>query len=260
MAYGFDAYTSEDLVNWNGPFEIFTKTKNFWGDRCFWAPECYFYDGRFYLVATFSSEVENMGTQILVSDSPLGPFEIHSDGPVTPREWKCLDGTLYFEAGTPYMVFGRSFLDNIEGEMYSIELSKDLQRGVGEPKLLFKACEASWSVPVPFAKIEFGIEGDAYFIDGPSLYKTSGGRLLMLWSSWGVKNYAVGIAVSSNGKIDGEWTHIDETFYGENGGHGMLFEDKESKLCFGLHFPNDKYKERPLIKEVLELDGLICIK
>ncbi len=260
-AFGFDAYTSDDLENWNGPYEIFKKYEGFWADRCYWAPECYFYDGKFYLVTTFASETENMGTQILVSDSPLGPFKVHSDGPVTPREWKCLDGTLYFdEEGTPYMVYGHSFQDNPEGEMYVVELSKDLKSAVGEHKLLFKASEPKWSTPIPFAKKEFGIEEDAYFIDGPCLHKTESGRLLMLWSSWGKCGYAVGMAYSKNNKIDGEWVHIDEPFYGENGGHGMLFKDKSGKLCFSLHYPNDLYSERPIIREVEEIENLLVIK
>lgn len=261
LADGFDAYVSEDMENWEGPIEIFHNNGDFWADRCYWAPECYFYEGGFYLVATFASEDKNMGTQILRSESPLGPFAIHSNGPVTPKAWKCLDGTIYFkEDGTPYMVFGRSFQDDPKGEMYSVQLSKDLSKAVDQPRLLFAASEAPWSTPIPFAKKEFDIEGDVYFVDGPCLHRTRSGKLLMLWSSWGARGYAVGLAYASNGEIDGEWIHVEAPFYGENGGHGMLFEDNGDELQYILHYPNDLYKERPQCMKVKETDDLLYLE
>ncbi|MFV0465775.1 MAG: glycoside hydrolase family 43 protein [Lachnospiraceae bacterium] len=249
-ADGFDAYSSEDLIHWDGPVEIFHKGENFWADRCYWAPECYFYKGSFYLVTTFASETKNMGVQILKSDSPLGPFEIYSDGPITPKEWKCLDGTIYFnKKGKPFMIFGHSFQDDPKGEMYAVELREDLKTTVGEPKLLFYASDAKWAKPIPFAKQEFGIEGDVFFVDGPCLYHTSEGELRMFWSSWGEHGYAVGVAYSDNGDIDGKWNHKDRPFFSENGGHGMIFKNKKMELFYLLHNPNDLYMERPhLIK------------
>jgi len=261
LADGFDCYVSKDMENWEGPIEIFHNNGDFWADRSYWAPECYYYQGAFYLVATFNSEDRNMGTQILIADSPIGPFKPHSDGPVTPKEWNCLDGTLYFSSnGTPYMIFGHSFEDNPNGEMCAIELSKDLRASVGEPKLLFEASKAPWSVPVPFAKQAFGIDGNVYFIDGPCLYRTESGKLLMLWSSWGAKGYAVGIACSDNEEIDGQWHHGETPFYGENGGHGMLFQDKGNNLIFALHYPNDLYKEKPQFIKVREINNTLVLE
>lgn len=202
-----------------------------------------------------------MGTQILRSESPTGPFIPHSDGPVTPKEWACLDGTLYLKAdGTPYMIFGHSFEDVPNGEMCAVELSKDIKAAVGEPKVLFEASKAPWSVPIPFAKKAFNIDGDVYFIDGPCMYRTESGRLLMLWSSWGEKGYAVGIAYSDNGEIDGQWHHEKTPLYGENGGHGMLFQSKEGELMYSLHFPNDLYKERPQFKKVKEEKDILVLE
>ncbi|WP_462409554.1 glycoside hydrolase family 43 protein [Neobacillus sp. Marseille-QA0830] len=260
LADGFDCYISEDLESWDGPYEIFHNHGDFWADRCYWAPECYFYHGSFYLAATFRSANRNMGTQILIADNPVGPFKPHSDGPVTPNEWNCLDGTLYFDANdTPYMIFGHSFEDHPSGEMNVIELSKDLRKPVGEPKLLFEASKAPWSFPIPFAKKEFGMDGDVYFVDGPCLYRTSSGKLLMLWSSWGEKGYAVGIACSDSGEIDGKWRHLETPLFGENGGHGMLFQNKEKEWMYTLHFPNDLYMERPNFRKVKELNGLLVL-
>ena len=41
----------------------------------------------------------------------------------------------------------------------------------GEPVTLFSAAEAKWAKPVPFAKAEFGMDGDVYFTDGPCVVK-----------------------------------------------------------------------------------------
>ena len=103
--YGFDVYESEDLENWEGPFSIFENYDGFWGDFQFWAPEVHKYNGKFYLLATFSDRNYNRGTAVLVCDTPNGKFTEHSKGAVTPAGWSCLDGTLYVENGVPYMVF-----------------------------------------------------------------------------------------------------------------------------------------------------------
>ena len=67
----------------------------------------------------------------------------------------------------------------------------------------------------------------------------------MIISSWSVAGYAVGLALSKSGKVNGPWQLLDEPLYPENGGHGMFFKTVDDKLAFTLHFPNDKYAERP---------------
>ena len=36
---GFDAYTSRDLINWEGPFPVFRPSSDFWAHKHFWSPE-----------------------------------------------------------------------------------------------------------------------------------------------------------------------------------------------------------------------------
>ena len=93
VGLGLDVYTSKDLTEWSEPIEVFSKPDNFWADRDFWAPEVHKYKGEYYMFVTFFSPTRTRGTQILKSESPLGPFQPHSDGPVTPNDWMCLDGT-----------------------------------------------------------------------------------------------------------------------------------------------------------------------
>lgn len=86
QAYGFDVYVSEDLFEWEGPFEVFHRPDDFWSKKSYWAPEVHFYKGRFFMFATFANTRKGLGTAILVSDSPMGPFTMWSDGYVTPQE------------------------------------------------------------------------------------------------------------------------------------------------------------------------------
>jgi len=96
-AVGFDAYFSADLRQWEGPLAVFRPAPDFWSDQNFWAPEVHRWRGRYFMLASFKAADVCRGTQILVADNPLGPFRSHSDGPVTPRAWECLGGTLFID-------------------------------------------------------------------------------------------------------------------------------------------------------------------
>ena len=240
----FFCYKSPDLENWEGPIEIFRKPEGFFADRNYWAPECIKYNNSYYLITTFANAETKKGIYILRSNSPEGPFELHSER-LTPQDWTCIDGTVYIENGKPYLVYSHSFEDSPTGDMCCQELSQDLTRAVSDPKLLFCAAEAAWAHPVPFAKAEFGMDGDVYFTDGPFLFRKDE-KLYMTWSSWGTNGYAVGLAYSENGTVNGRWIQVEKPFFPENGGHGMAFTDKDGNLKYALHYPNDKFNEHPL--------------
>lgn len=249
-ADGFDCFISEDLENWEGPLEIFQKKDGFFADRSYWAPECYYIHNSFYLVTTFGCESQKKGIYILKAEKPEGPFEIYSEC-LTPMDWACIDGSLYIEEDIPYLIFSHSFEDTPDGDMCLLELKKNLKESIGEPIKLFSAVEASWAKPVPFAKQEFGMEGDVYFTDGPCVVKLDNERLCMTWSSWSTCGYAVGVAYSDSGKIIGPWKQEEKPLFPENGGHGMVFSGIDGNLKYALHFPNDKYQERPLFKNIM---------
>lgn len=258
-ADGFDCYVSKDLEEWEGPKEIFRKPEGFFADREYWAPECIFYNGKFYLITTFGGENRKKGIYVLQSENPVGPFELYSER-LTPEDWSCIDGTIYFEEDTPVLIFSHSFEDTPDGDMCMIRLTKDLKHADGKPATLFSAADAKWAKPVPFAKAEFGIDGDVYFTDGPYVMRLEDGKLYMTWSSWGTCGYAVGIAVADNGKVKGPWTQVEEPIFPTNGGHGMMFRDLNGSLRFTLHFPNDKYQERPMFADLVLEDGNLRLK
>ena len=249
-ATGLDVYESDDLVSWSGPSVVFTPPEGFWADMHFWAPEVHQYHGKFYMFVSFKSETACRGTQILVADTPKGPFTLHSDGPVTPRDWECLDGTLYIERdGKPYMVFCHEWLQVKDGEMCAVRLSDDLKQAVGEPFLLFRASEPDWALK---DKTEF-------VTDGPWMYRTASGKLLMLWSSSAANGYVEAIAYSDNGDVTGRWQHQKQLLFDQDGGHGMIFTSKEGKLFFILHNPNNSPMERPVILPLEERDGTLAV-
>lgn len=252
-ADGFDVYVSEDLENWEGPIEIFHRLEGFFADREYWAPECVYHNGAFYFITTLGAGDRKKGIYVLKSDSSTGPFAVYSDR-LTPEDWCAIDGDVYFEDGTPWLFFSHSFEDTPDGDMCAMPLSPDLKAAAGVPVVLFSAKQAPWAKPVPFAKAEFGMDGDVYFTDGPCVMKLENGKLYMTWSSWSDHGYAVGVAVSDSGLVAGPWKQIDPPIFPVNGGHGMTFTDKEGKLRFLLHFPNDKYAERPKFT-TLVLDG-----
>jgi len=250
LCTGLDVYTSTDLVEWSNPFEVFRKPENFWADRNFWAPEVHKYNRKFFMFVTFKSTDRCRGTQILIADKPTGPFKPHSDGPITRKDWECLDGTLYIDkSNVPYMVFCHEWnsIKDKDGEMWAVRLSADLKTAVGEPFLLFKASEPSWA-----------LHGSERFVtDGPFMYRTKGGQLLMIWSSLDKSGYVEAIAVSDNGDITGKWSHNQDLLFTEDGGHGMIFKTTDGEKKLVLHAPNKTPYEHPIIIDLIEENNRI---
>lgn len=256
----FDVFTSTDLTTWEEKEPVFVHSEDFWGaESDYWAPEVYAYtyngEKSYYMFATFigngTTSSRTRGTEILKADSPLGPFKewsVASDGelgPVTPLNMKSLDGTLYVEDGTPYMIFCREYSDaNLtttrNGEMYYIQLSQDLKKAVGNPVKMFDAKTA--------AKLKDGMS--RYVTDGPFLYRASDQDLFLLWSTFTGDDpddkYVEMQLRSSNGKLVGAKWEYDATLpllYGDtsdklDGGHGMIFKDFDGKARLILHTPN----------------------
>ncbi len=141
-------YTSKDLSVWEGPHIVFQTPKDFWGDiniRAIWAPELIAYKGKYYVFATFDTDSllpeqwrnwlprVKRGTQVLVSDSPLGPFRPFQNHSTLPVDMMTLDGTLWVEDGIPYMVYCHEWVQIKDGTVEMIQLKDDLSATVGEP-------------------------------------------------------------------------------------------------------------------------------
>jgi GH43 family beta-xylosidase len=246
---GFDVYVGTDLENWSEPIEVFDSEKNGMNTEVNWAPEVHKFNGRFYMLATFTKPDGLRGTYILVSDTPDGEFMPLSDKTLTPDGWECLDGTLHLENGKAYCIFCHEHTQILNGTICYVELSDDLSCAVSEPVELFDAGAYLGREAT---------ESCHNVTDGPYLYRKADGKLLMIWSTVDNK-YVQCIAASDNGSVTGKWSFLDPLFT-EDGGHGMLFEDMEGNLKLTLHCPNITDYERPVFFDIKETDVSLSIK
>jgi GH43 family beta-xylosidase len=248
---GFDVYTSTDLVNWSDPIECFDSAKFGLNRAANWAPEVHKYNGKYYMLATFTRENDLRATFILRSDSPLGPFVPHSKGPVTPEAWECLDGTLYIgQDQKPYLVFCHEHTQIIDGTICYVRLKDDLTGAAGEPCTMFSASSPPWAD-------EFR-EGVHYVTDGPFLYRTKNHTLLMIWSTFIKGQYAECLVKFTDGELGMQFCHMPPLI-ADDGGHGMIFHDG-NKLYLTLHSPNTLGAERPVFMELEDTGDTILLK
>lgn len=246
-------YRSKDLATWEGPFIAFVAPPDGWADPAVgaWAPEVHAYRGKYYLFTTLhnpkkvlptpdSTRPNSMrATTISVSDSPEGPFTlVKLDAPVTPANFMTLDGTLYVDrGGKPWMVYAHEWIQKVDGTMEAIPLSDDLSSAAGAPIHLFKASDAPWLN----AQMTPSTRENHYVTDGPELFRTKKGTLLMLWASYmknelGRDGYVQTLARSKSGEIQGPWEQL-QPMIGNDSGHGMLFRSFDGTLMLVLHQP-----------------------
>ncbi len=247
QALGTMAYSSKDLRNWSPPKVVFTVPENSFAHEGNWAPEVHEYKGKFYLFVTLHDSEAFLkrppeawrdtyvrGTITAVSDSPDGPFEmLNKSGPVVPKEFMTLDGTLYIDQDQqPWMVYAHEWLQRIDGTIEAVKLSPDLSRATSHPIHLFKASDAPWLNQ----SIEVSAAGLHYVTDGPQFYRTKSDQLLMLWSSYESDSYVQTIARSQSGALMGPWEQLPPLVKRDSG-HGMLFETFDGELMMVLHRP-----------------------
>jgi arabinan endo-1,5-alpha-L-arabinosidase len=259
------AFTSKDLDTWHGPHVVFEIPENFWTRRGIWAPELHAYQGKFYLFLTFDSNEQlpeqwrdwlprvKRGSQVLVADSPLGPFQpFDTTRSTLPPDMMTLDGTLYVEDGVPYMVFCHEWVQIKDGTVEFVQLKDDLSATVGEPKRLFHGSDARWSK----REEPWG----CHVTDGCWFYRTKNGKLLMLWSSIGAKGYTTGFATSKSGKLAGPWEQSAEPLYADDGGHPMVFRTFDGRLMLALHSPNNSPLTRQRLFELEDTGDALRLK
>lgn len=249
------ARASKDLKMWTKPFCVMRFPETHWAgsQAASWATEVHLYNGKYYLFTTSHSkeiittipgrgDVPHRATQIYVADSPRGPFVDFTDNkPHTPWNWASLDGTLWVENGTPYMIFCHEWLQITDGTMELLKLPKNLGIPKGKPVTLFKASDAPWSGEMlELGEKTNGVDIGGNVTDGPWLFRTQTGRLGMLWSSWSRNRYAIGVAWSQSGKVKGPWIQEEKPLFDKNGGHGMMFRDFDGNLRLCMHITDPK--------------------
>ena len=238
-------WKSKDLKLWNGPYKVAEPDTTSWMGRrpMIWAAELHKYNGKYYYFATFTNQevfidtvkgnkIERRASHILVSDKADGPYRPVGKENYLPADKPTLDGTFWIDRdGKPYMVYCWEWLQNLDGTIDKIELKPDLSGSIGEGKTLFKASDSPWSRE----KDENGNIKPNKVTDGPFLFKTSTGRLVMLWTSWIYDVYTQGVAYSESGTLNGPWLQEPEPITPPNYGHGMIFKTFDGKLLLSCH-------------------------
>jgi hypothetical protein len=248
---------------WTGPYNII-DIKGLWLEKAGFAAaaEIHRIGDKYYYAGTWSDHsdlieqvprrynVPHNQTYLLRADNPEGPytsFAIEPGYDYQPREWDCIDGTLYEENGKIYMIFVHEWTQLIDGTMDYIELAPDLSYTLSEkPVTMFRATEAPWAMEMnSIGEATFGLKMPGWVTDGPQMFRTQTGKLGMLWSSWGKERYVQGIAYSESGTIAGPWVQKKEPFLSNNSGHGMLFKTFEGKLIFLVHHAEENGPRKP---------------
>ena len=254
LVKGVEVYISKDLINWTEPKPVFIIPVDFWAHKYVWAPEVHKYKGKYYLFVTFTSadslptlqgrpHLEKRGSQILVSDSPTGPFKAFHNRSHTPSDWMALDGTFFCEDSQPYMIFCHEWMQVGNGTIELAPLKSNLSDFSGRPRTLFKAGDAIW-VREYHAKDKNGLQCQALVTDGPFLYRLESNKLIMIWSSFSSGNYSVGVAESLSQSIKGPWIQKEKPLFMKDGGHAMIFKTFDNRLMLALHSPNNGPFER----------------
>lgn len=258
---GVFCYKSKDLENWSDPIKVLENENPDYNSDMFFAPECHYYNGNFYMITSCKSDEYGVDTiSIYKAEKPWGPFKAISYG-ITPKNDDYIDGTLYVDENKePYLIFSKEFLKkDPKGKIMLAHLSKDLTEIVVEPEVLFTAYDPVWS--------------DDRVAEAPFIVK-KGRTLYMLWSNYVNHKYVIALAKSVNG-IKGPWDLGENVLYKEGikkgcleGGHAMVFTSPCGKEYITFHSPNTFYNkikgegefERVIIKPIEEQNGTLVIK
>ncbi|WP_426276374.1 glycoside hydrolase family 43 protein [Sphingomonas sp. FW199] len=269
---GTMVYTSRDLRHWTLPRVVFAlPATGTWAKQGSWAPEVHAWRGKYYLFTTFHDDTAKLGkagardtyrrgTVLAVADKLDGPYTLLDKGePIAPADLMTLDGTLHVEPdGRPWYVYAHEWWQTTVGTIAALPLDENLRRA-GEPTTLFRADEAGW------ARGQRQADGSSVWVtDGPELFRTKAGTLLMLWSSYGERGYVQALARSKSGTIQGPWEQLGPLVKRDSG-HGMLFRAFDGRLMMVLHRPftyalgklyemRDAGDRVEVIREATELD------
>lgn len=224
---GYSAYRSADLANWESLGRVYEgRAEGSWTESCFWAPEVYERDGRFYMF--FSSnwnfnptdELENFRIGVAVADSPAGPFKDMYDRPVFDPGYPIIDADVFFdEDGRCYLYYSRccykhaveseisewarekGLFDEVEESwVYGVEIKPDFSGVIGEPVLMLcppssmSDAQSEWES----RSVTFG-EAGRRWTEGSFLIKKDGVYYMMYSANFfGGEHYAIGYATADS--------------------------------------------------------------
>lgn len=224
---GFGCYMSDDLVNWVYKGAVYIgNTPESWTESCFWAPEVYERNGKFYMFFSANwknnptAELENFRIGVAVSDSPIGPFKEIADGPLFDPGYPIIDANVFFDDdGKCYMYYSRCcYKHAVESEVaqwarekglyeeieeswiYGVEISPDFTHVLGEPVLLLYPPKEMDNPQTEWeSRSVTAGEANRRWTEGSYLIKRDGVYYMMYSANFfGGENYAVGYATADS--------------------------------------------------------------
>ncbi len=228
LSDGFEAFVSDDLASWESVGQVYKgATPEQWNESCFWAPEVYERDGKYYMFYSANdknnpnAEEENFKIGVAVSDSPAGPFTDLYNRPVFEPEYPVIDANVLFddENGKNYLYFSRccykhpveseiadsvraaGLYDKVEESwVYGVELKPDFSGIVGEPvRLLAPPTQLSDRQAEWESRSVTRGEAPRRWTEGSYIFRHNG-KYYMMYSANAFfgGNYAVGYATSDS--------------------------------------------------------------
>lgn len=179
----FDAFSSDDLVNWKTHKKILTAENVKWAKKAMWAPAVVEKDKKYYLFFSandIQNDRETGGIGVAVADRPEGPFRDHIGKPLIDKFHngaQPIDQFVFRDKdGKYYIIYGGWRHCNIA------RLSDD-----------FKSI-----VPFEDGQLFKEITPENY-VEGPFMFMR-GGKYYFMWSEggWTGPNYAVAYAVADS--------------------------------------------------------------
>ncbi|MDR2627136.1 MAG: glycoside hydrolase family 43 protein [Dysgonamonadaceae bacterium] len=225
---GFKVCSSDNLRDWKDEGMVYEgATPDSWTADCFWAPEVYERNGKYYLWFSANwkenptGEDENFKIGVAVSDRPTGPFREMHDRPVFDPGYPIIDANLLFddETGKVYLYYSRccykhpvrsevaawakkqGWYDEVEESwVYGVEMKPDFSGVIGEPQLLLSPPatmndpQSEWE-----SRSVTSREVNRRWTEGSFIFKNKDLYYIMYSANFfGGKNYAVGYATSDN--------------------------------------------------------------
>tara|TARA_R110002033_G_C3896973_1_gene239660 strand:- start:10758 stop:11933 length:1176 start_codon:yes stop_codon:yes gene_type:complete len=224
---GFSAYSSTNLVDWKYEKQIYFGNKgNSWCINAFWAPECYKYNGKYYLFYSANwrknpkNELENFHIGVAVSDSPTGPFEDIKNEPLFEPGYPIIDANVFQDSdGKYYLYYSRVcykhpvqtelaewaktkglFNEIEESWIYGVELSPDFKSVIGKPVLLLQPPKTLDDKNSEWENRSVTLDSiNRRWTEGSYLFKKNDLYYMMYSANhYAGENYAIGYATSKS--------------------------------------------------------------
>jgi beta-xylosidase len=219
----FDAFSSDDLVNWTKHERILDTAAVKWAKKAVWAPAITEKGGKYYLffgANDIQSDNEYGGIGVAVADQPQGPYKDHLGRPLIDKFHngaQPIDQFVYKDGEDYYMFYGGWKHCNV------VKLNADFTGFVPfEDGSIFKEVTPE------------------HYVEGPFMFKKDG-KYYFMWSEggWTGPNYAVAYAISDSpfGPFErkGRILEQDENIARGAGHHSVVYNERKDKWYIIYH-------------------------